>query len=64
MVFLSFIYRFLSNFAFMAVVYFSLNFMEKYEHRAGIAGSVASVAGMSSGGDHGRLLASGATTSA
>ena len=37
MVFLSFIYRFLSNFAFMAVVYFSLNFMESYQHRAILA---------------------------
>jgi len=37
MVFLSFIYRFLSNFAFMAVVYFSLNFMENYQHRAILA---------------------------
>jgi hypothetical protein len=37
MVFLSFIYRFLSNFAFMAVVYFSLNFMESYQHRAVLA---------------------------
>ncbi len=37
MVFLSFIYRFLSNFAFLAVVYFSLNFMESYQHRAVLA---------------------------
>jgi hypothetical protein len=37
MVFLSFIYRFVSNFAFMAVVYFSLNFMEKYQNRAILA---------------------------
>jgi hypothetical protein len=37
MVFLSFVYRFLTNFLFLAMVYFSLNFMEKYEHRAGIA---------------------------
>ena len=37
MVFLSFVYRFLTNFLFMAMVYFSLNYMEKYEHRAGLA---------------------------
>ena len=37
MVFLSFVYRFLTNFAFMAMVYFSLNFMEKYPNRAILA---------------------------
>ena len=37
MAFLSFAYRFLTNFAFMAVVYFSLNFMEKYPNRAILA---------------------------
>ncbi len=37
MAFLSFVYRFLTNFAFMAVVYFSLNFMEKYPNRAILA---------------------------
>ena len=37
MVFLSFVYRFLTNFAFMALVYFSLNFMEKYQNRAILA---------------------------
>jgi hypothetical protein len=37
MVFLSFIYRFVSDFAFLAVVYFSLNFMEKYENKAILA---------------------------
>ena len=36
MTFLSYAYRFVSNFLFMALVYFSLNFMEKYEHRAKI----------------------------
>ncbi len=30
-------YRFLSNFVFLAVVYFSLNFMEKYQQRAVVA---------------------------
>src|ERR1700744_4177604 len=34
---LSFIYRFLSNFLFLALVYYSLNFMEKYQQRAVIA---------------------------
>lgn len=34
---LSFVYRFLVNFVFIAVVYFSLNFLEKYPHRATIA---------------------------
>jgi hypothetical protein len=34
---LSFAYRFLSNFVFLAVVYFSLNFMEKYQQRAVVA---------------------------
>jgi len=31
------IYRFISNFVFLALVYFSLNFMEKYQHRAIVA---------------------------
>jgi hypothetical protein len=34
---LSYAYRFVSNFVFLALVYFSLNFMEKYEHRAIVA---------------------------
>lgn len=34
---LSFIYRFISNFAFLAVVYLSLNFIEKYPNRAVLA---------------------------
>jgi hypothetical protein len=37
MVLLSFVYRFVTNFAFLAVVYFSLNFMEKYPNRAILA---------------------------
>jgi hypothetical protein len=37
MKFLSYLYRFLSNFVFLALVYFSLNFMEKYQHRAVLA---------------------------
>jgi hypothetical protein len=34
---LSYAYRFLSNFLFLSLVYFSLNFMEKYQHRAIVA---------------------------
>ena len=37
MKFLGYVYRFVSNFAFLALVYFSLNFMEKYNHRAIVA---------------------------
>jgi hypothetical protein len=43
---LSFVYRFLSNFAFLALVYFSLNFMEKYNNRAILAILVLVYAGM------------------
>jgi uncharacterized protein (UPF0335 family) len=46
MVFLSFVYRFVTNFAFMAMVYFSLNFMEKYQNRAIIAILVLIYTGM------------------
>lgn len=34
---LGYIYRVVSNFAFLALVYYSLNFMEKYHHRAIVA---------------------------
>jgi hypothetical protein len=34
---LSYAYRFASNFVFLALVYFSLNFMEKYQQRAIVA---------------------------
>ena len=34
---LGYVYRVVSNFAFMALVYYSLNFMEKYQHRAIVA---------------------------
>jgi hypothetical protein len=34
---LSYGYRFFSNFVFLALVYFSLNFMEKYHNRATLA---------------------------
>ena len=37
MKFLSYVYRFTSNFIFLSVVYFSLNFMEKYQNRAIVA---------------------------
>ena len=37
MKFLSYGYRFLSNFVFLALVYYSLNFMDKYNQRAIIA---------------------------
>jgi hypothetical protein len=35
--FLSYAYRFLSNFVLLALAYFSLNFMEKYQQRAVVA---------------------------
>jgi hypothetical protein len=34
---LSYLYRFASNFVFLALVYFSLNFMEKYQQRSIVA---------------------------
>jgi hypothetical protein len=34
---LNYAYRFLSNFVFLALVYYSLNFMEKYQQRAVLA---------------------------
>ena len=37
MILLSYLYRFISNFVFLALVYFSLNFMESYPHRAVVA---------------------------
>ena len=37
MTFLSYAYRFVSNFLFMALVYFSLNYVDKYQQRAIIA---------------------------
>lgn len=37
MLFLSFVYRFLVNFTFLAFVYLSLNFIEKYPNRAILA---------------------------
>jgi hypothetical protein len=46
MTFLSYAYRFASNFVFLALVYFSLNFMERYEHRVIVAVLVLVYAGM------------------
>ena len=43
---LSYIYRFVSNFAFLAVVYLSLNFIEKYPNRAILAIVVLAYAAM------------------
>jgi len=37
MKFLSIAYRFLSNFVFLALVYYSLNFLDKYNQRATVA---------------------------
>ena len=37
LVLLGYIYRFLSNFAFLAVVYFSLNFLTEYQQRTIVA---------------------------
>jgi len=34
---MSYAYRFVSNFVFLSLVYFSLNFMEKYQQRAVVA---------------------------
>jgi len=34
---LGYVYRFVSNFVFLSLVYFSLNFMEKYQQRAVVA---------------------------
>jgi len=46
MVFLSYAYRFLSNFVFLALVYLALNFLEKYQHRVVVAILVLVYAGM------------------
>ncbi|SDS03496.1 hypothetical protein [Bradyrhizobium canariense] len=46
MKFLGYAYRFLSNFIFLALVYYSLNFMEKYQQRAILAILVLVYAGM------------------
>src|SRR6476659_6570606 len=46
MLFLSYLYRFLSNFVFLALVYLALNFLEKYQHRVVVAVLVLVYAGM------------------
>jgi hypothetical protein len=46
MKFLAYAYRFFSNFVFLALVYFSLNFMEKYQQRAIVAILVLAYASM------------------
>lgn len=44
--FLSFVYRFVTDFAFLAAVYFSLNYIEKYNNRAILAMLVLIYSGM------------------
>jgi len=44
--FLSFVYRFVTNFAFLATVYLSLNYIEKYNNRAILAMAILVYAGM------------------
>ncbi|MEO6841243.1 MAG: hypothetical protein ABI192_10785 [Bradyrhizobium sp.] len=46
MKFLGFAYRIISNFIFLALAYYSLNFMEKYQQRAILAILVLVYAGM------------------
>ena len=46
MKFLGFAYRIISNFIFLALVYYSLNFMERYPQRATLAILVLVYAGM------------------
>jgi hypothetical protein len=46
MLFMSYAYRFLSNFVFLALVYFALNFLEKYQHRVVVAVLVLVYTGM------------------
>ncbi|MBA2401556.1 MAG: hypothetical protein H0V72_23225 [Bradyrhizobium sp.] len=46
MIFLAYAYRFASNFVFLALVYFSLNFLEKYPQRVVVAILVLIYAGM------------------
>src|SRR6266851_6856381 len=46
MTLLSYAYRFVSNFVFLALVYFSLNFLEKYPQRVMVAILVLVYAGM------------------
>ena len=43
---MSFVYRFITNFAFLATVYLSLNYIEKYNNRAILAMAILVYAGM------------------
>ena len=43
---LSYAYRFLSNFVFLALVYLALNFLENYQHRVVVAILVLVYAGI------------------
>ena len=43
---LGFVYRFVTNFAFLATVYLSLNYIEKYNNRAILAFAILIYAGM------------------
>jgi hypothetical protein len=46
MLFMSYAYRVVSNFVFLALVYLALNFMEQYQHRVVVAVLVLIYAGM------------------
>ena len=46
MLFMSYVYRVLSNFVFLALVYLALNFLEKYQHRVVVAVLVLIYTGM------------------
>ena len=46
MKFLGYAFRFATNFALLAMVYFSLNYMEKYEHRVVVAALILAFAVM------------------
>ena len=46
MLFMSYAYRILSNFVFLALVYFTLNFMDKYQQRVVVALLMLVYAGM------------------
>jgi hypothetical protein len=46
MVFLGYAYRFVSNFVFLALVYFALNFLDKYPQRVMVAVLILVYAGM------------------
>ncbi len=43
---LSFVYRFITNFAFLAAIYVSLNYIDKYNNRAVLAIPILAYAGM------------------